>query len=59
MATLLFEMSVLHPAKEPDGRGTVFGFDLLGVSGKYEDQSPFQVVPWGTCEPARFTSGVE
>src|SRR3989441_11146802 len=38
MATLLsswshhFDMSVLHPAKELDGRGTVFGFDLLGVS---------------------------
>jgi len=34
MTTLLFEVSVLHPAKELDCRGTVFGFDLLGVSEK-------------------------
>src|SRR3989441_10927142 len=40
MTALLFEVSVLHAAKELDGRGTVFGFDLLGVSDDDRPDAP-------------------
>src|SRR5882762_8927190 len=44
IATLLracsFDVSILDPAKEPDSRGAVFAFDLLGVRDDDRPDSP-------------------